>query len=121
MHTHFKLFASLFVHMGTFDNRKSTPSSWQWDWSSQTCAGAQSSINNLLGGLVDYLMIVCLKTDSDPLLRICGSFSVSPRCYSSLNIVQPAVTSLYLAKATFSQQKLNLYRYYITLSGAGQL
>lgn len=74
--THFELFTAFFIDVRAFDHRKCRFTGWQRNRASQRCTGAQRCVNNLLGSLVDYFVVIGLKADTNPLFAI-GSFGVS--------------------------------------------
>src|SRR5487761_1462614 len=103
MGAHFELFATLLINVRALYNREGTFAGGQRNGTGQAGASAQGRINYLLRCLVDYLVVVSLQANTDPLLNF-GWFGVCHRWCSFLNLVQSAVTSLCLTKVTFSQQ-----------------
>ena len=67
MDPHFELFTALFVDMGTLNHRKGTFSSWQRYWAGNFSASSQGCIDNLFSRLVNDLVVVGLKTNTNPL------------------------------------------------------
>jgi hypothetical protein len=106
MNAHFKLFAAFLIDMGALDNSKGIALSRQWNRAGKRSTGTERRVDDLLCSLVNYFVIVCLKTDTDALLRVSfysGFFGVCHK--GSLPFISGfAVTSLCFSKATFSQQ-----------------
>lgn len=57
---HFELFAALFVDMRAFDDGKGALAGRQWNGACQGSAGTQSCVDNLLGGLINNLVVISL-------------------------------------------------------------
>src|SRR5665213_4474311 len=82
--------------MRAFDDRKSAAAGRQRDRSGQAGAGTQRRVDDLLSRLVDNLVVVGLKADTDPLLNIC--FRICFRvchissCYLTTLVTTPAPT-----------------------------
>lgn len=67
MDAHLELLAAFLVDMRAFDDRKGALAGRQRDWAGQCSAGAQSGVDDLLGSLVDYFVVICLQANADPL------------------------------------------------------
>jgi hypothetical protein len=70
VYAHLELLAALLVHVRALDHSKGAAVGWQWDWTSDGSAGAQSSIYDLLGRLVNYFVVVCLQANTNALFLI---------------------------------------------------
>lgn len=82
--THFKLLASLFVHMRAFDHGEGAAVGWQRDWPGDGCASAQCSVHDLLRSLVDHSVVIGLQTNTYSrflfFFRFCNHGSSFVRC-----------------------------------------
>ena len=77
MSSAFKLFTAILVLMNCTKDCNDLSLCWKWDWAGNLSVCALCGLNDLFSGLVDELMIISLKSDSNHFLCCCH-FCVPP-------------------------------------------
>lgn len=82
VYTHFKLLTTFFVDVRAFDHGVGGALGWKWNRASNYGTSSEGGVDDLLGSLVDYFMIVSLQANTNPLFF--GLLGVSHRKAPSL-------------------------------------
>lgn len=70
------------VHMRALDDRVRALASWEWHRSGHACAGTKRGVDDLLGTLVDDLVVVGFETNADSQAFCWILFGVCHMCRS---------------------------------------
>ena len=84
MYFHFERFATSLVDMWAFYDGESAALGRQWHRTGHAGTSADGGVDNLLGGLIDYAMIVTFKADTNLEAAIFGVLAFSGIFYSFL-------------------------------------